>query len=306
MQMRNLKLALGSLVLLLAFIGQVDAARLGSGKNVGRTPTAPMQRQATPAPAAKPAQVAPAPTPAAAPAAAPSRFGGFGGILGGLAAGIGLGYLFSHLGMGEMGSGIASLITGILIAFLIGMVALFVLRRFVPAFSKSNAASATTGMQRNSYGATPQQQEPTFAPMASAPQVETLQAEVPLDLPPGFDEHSFLENAKQYFVRLQKAWDTGDLNSLREFATPEMYATLQQDLQARFEASSNQTDVVTLEARRLGIEVSAGSYLCSVQFSGLIREQVGAQANSFSEIWNLSKPVEGPGGWVLAGIQQVI
>ena len=118
MQMRNLKLALGSLVLLLAFIGQVDAARLGSGKNVGRTPTAPMQRQATPAPAAKPAQVAPAPTPAAAPAAAPSRFGGFGGILGGLAAGIGLGYLFSHLGMGEMGSGIASLITGILIAFL--------------------------------------------------------------------------------------------------------------------------------------------------------------------------------------------
>lgn len=303
MKMRNLKLALGSLVLLFALIGQVDAARLGSGKNAGRTPSTPMQRQATPAPAAKPAQVAPAPTPAAAPAAAPSRFGGFGGILGGLAAGIGLGYLFSHLGMGEMGSGIASLITGILIALLVGMVVLFVLRRFVPAFSKSNAAA--TGMQRNGYGATPQQQEPTFAPMANAPQVEAQLAEVPLDLPPGFDEHSFLENAKQYFVRLQKAWDTGDLNSLREFATPEMYATLQQDLQARFEAS-NQTDVLTLEARLLGIEISAGSYLCSVQFSGLIREQVGAEANAFSEIWNLSKPVEGPGGWVLAGIQQVI
>ena len=252
MKMRNLKLALGSLVLLFALIGQVDAARLGSGKNAGRTPSTPMQRQATPAPAAKPAQVAPAPTPAAAPAAAPSRFGGFGGILGGLAAGIGLGYLFSHLGMGEMGSGIASLITGILIALLVGMVVLFVLRRFVPAFSKSNAAA--TGMQRNGYGATPQQQEPTFAPMANAPQVEAQLAEVPLDLPPGFDEHSFLENAKQY----------------------------------------------------LGIEISAGSYLCSVQFSGLIREQVGAEANAFSEIWNLSKPVEGPGGWVLAGIQQVI
>ena len=300
MKMLNLKLIFGSLVLLFAFIGQVDAARLGGGKSIGRTPSAPMQRQATPAPAAKPPQAAPAPTPAAAPAATPSRFGGFGGILGGLAAGLGLGYLFSHLGMGEMGSGIASLITGVLIAFLIGMVALFILRRFVPAFSKSNPASVDGGMQRASYGATPRQQEPTFAPTASTPVVEA-----PLDVPPGFHEYSFLENAKQYFIKLQKAWDIGDLHSLREFATPEMYATLQQDLQARFEAS-NQTDVVTLEARLLGMETAAGSYLCSVQFSGLIREQVGAPANSFSEIWNLSKPVEGPGGWVLAGIQQVI
>jgi predicted lipid-binding transport protein (Tim44 family) len=38
----------------------------------------------------------------------------------------------------------------------------------------------------------------------------------------------------------------------------------------------------------------------------MIREQVGAQANNFSEIWNLSKPVNGPGGWVLAGISQLV
>ena len=44
----------------------------------------------------------------------------------------------------------------------------------------------------------------------------------------------------------------------------------------------------------------------SVQFGGMIREQQGAPANNFSEIWNLSKPVEGPGGWVLAGIQQLV
>jgi predicted lipid-binding transport protein (Tim44 family) len=43
-----------------------------------------------------------------------------------------------------------------------------------------------------------------------------------------------------------------------------------------------------------------------VQFTGMIREQVGAQANNFSEIWNLSKPVSGPGGWVLAGISQLV
>jgi len=46
--------------------------------------------------------------------------------------------------------------------------------------------------------------------------------------------------------------------------------------------------------------------LCSVQFSGMIREQADAPAEPFTEIWKLSKPVQGSGGWVLAGIQQLV
>ena len=114
-----------------------------------------------------------------------------------------------------------------------------------------------------------------------------------------------MENAKQYFVTLQKAWDQGDLVALREFTTAEMFGTIQQDLAGRTD-STNQTDVITLNARLLGIETSDGYYFCSVQFSGMIREQQGAPANDFSEIWNLSKPIEGPGGWVLAGISQLV
>ncbi|MDZ4056181.1 MAG: Tim44 domain-containing protein, partial [Polynucleobacter sp.] len=33
---------------------------------------------------------------------------------------------------------------------------------------------------------------------------------------------------------------------------------------------------------------------------------VGAPATPFTEIWNLSKPTHGSGGWVLAGIQQLV
>jgi predicted lipid-binding transport protein (Tim44 family) len=64
--------------------------------------------------------------------------------------------------------------------------------------------------------------------------------------------------------------------------------------------------VISIQARLLGIETNNAHYYCSVQFSGLIREQPGAPATDFSEIWNLSKPVEGPGGWVLAGISQLV
>jgi predicted lipid-binding transport protein (Tim44 family) len=291
-----------SLSLLFASIGHVDAARLGGGRSMGKAPSAPMQKQA--APIQKPAQQAQPAAPAPAPQApAPSRFGGMGGILGGLAAGLGIGYLLSHFGMGE---GASSLITGLLIAALAGFAIMFVIRRLLPALSGAGRTSnvPSQAMQRTSLDQP--RQEPAFTPAANAFGGTSVEPEpFKSTLPPGFDEYGFLENAKQYFVSLQKVWDQGDLASLREYTTPEMFATISQDLAGRTDAS-NRTDVVSVNARLIGIETTGGLYYCSVEFSGLISEQAGAPANPFSEIWNLSKPVEGPGGWVLAGIQQLV
>lgn len=295
------KAVLLSFTLIFATVGHVDAARLGGGKSIGKAPSAPIQKQAQPA--QKQAQQA-QPAAPAPQAPAPSRFGGMGGILGGLAAGLGIGYLLSHFGLGEAAS---SLITGLLIAMLAGFVIMFVIRRFLPAMSGAgqNANAPTPGMQRASLNQNPRQ-DPAFTPVANAFAGVSQEPELfHSTLPPGFDQQAFLENAKQYFVTLQKAWDQGDLAALREFATPEMFATIQQDLAGRTD-SANQTDVVTINARLLGIETADAHYFCSVQFSGMIREQQGAPASDFSEIWNLSKPVEGPGGWVLAGISQLV
>ena len=291
-----------SLSLLFASMGHVEAARLGGGKSMGRAPSAPMQKQA--APVQKPAQQAQPAAPAPAPQApAPSRFGGMGGILGGLAAGLGIGYLLSHFGMGE---GASSLITGLLIAALAGFALRFVIRRLLPALSGAGRTPnvPSQGMQRANLDQA--RQEPAFTPAANAFGGTSVEPE-PFNstLPPGFDEYAFLENAKQYFVSLQKVWDQGDLAALREYTTPEMFATISQDLAGRTDAS-NRTDVVSVNARLIGIETTGGLYYCSVEFTGLISEQAGVPANPFSEIWNLSKPVEGPGGWVLAGIQQLV
>ncbi len=296
------KATLLSLTLIFATVGHADAARLGGGKSIGRAPSAPMQKQA--APVQKPTQQAQPAAPTTAPQApAPSRFGGMGGILGGLAAGLGIGYLLSHFGMGEAAS---SLITGLLIAMLAGFVIMFIIRKMLPALSGAvqNSNIPSQGMQRSKVE--PPRQEPAFTPAANAFGGVSSEPEVfQSTLPPGFDQQTFLENAKQYFVSLQKAWDQGDLAALREFTTPDMFATIQQDLSGRTDGS-NQTDVVTINAQLLGIETANGHYFCSVQFSGMIREQQGAPATDFSEVWNLSKPVEGPGGWVLAGISQLV
>ena len=297
------KAVLLSVSLIFATVGHADAARLGGGKSIGKAPSAPMQKQATPA--QKPTQQAQPAAPAAAPQApAPSRFGGMGGILGGLAAGLGIGFLLSHFGLGE---GASSLITGLLIAALAGFAIMFIMRKMMPALSGANKSPQMTsqGMQRSNLDQAPRQ-EPAFTPAASAfGGVAAESAPFQSTLPPGFDEYAFLDNAKQFFSGLQKAWDQGDLAALREYTTPEMFATIEQDLAGRAD-SANQTDVVTLNAQLLGIETADNTYYCSVQFTGMIREQVGAQANSFSEIWNLSKPVSGPGGWVLAGISQLV
>ena len=296
------KAMLLSLTLIFTTVGHVEAARLGGGKSIGRAPSAPIQRQA--APVQKPAQQAQPTAPAPAPQApVPSRFGGMGGILGGLAAGLGIGYLLSHFGLGEAAS---SMITGLLIAMLAGFAIMFIIRKMLPALSGAgqNSNVPSQGMQRSNVESL--RQEPAFTPAANAFGGVSAQPEVfQSTLPPGFDQQTFLENAKQYFVTLQKAWDQGDLASLREFTTPEMFATIQQDLSGRTDGS-NQTDVVTINAQLLGIETADSHYFCSVQFSGMIREQQGAPASDFSEIWNLSKPVEGPGGWVLAGISQLV
>jgi predicted lipid-binding transport protein (Tim44 family) len=227
-----------------------------------------------------------------------------GGLLGGLAAGLGIGYLLSHFGLGEAAS---SMITGLLIAVLAGFAIMFVIRKLLPAFSGagSTANAPAGGLQRTSIEQSPRH-EPAFTPAANAfGGVSTEPPAFQSTLPPGFDERSFLENAKQYFSTLQKAWDQGDLVALREFTTPDMFATIQQDLAGRTD-TTNQTDVVTINAQLIGIETADAHYFCSMQFSGMIREQVGAPASDFSEIWNLSKPVEGPGGWVLAGISQLV
>ena len=45
-------------------------------------------------------------------------------------------------------------------------------------------------------------------------------------------------------------------------------------------------------------------HVASVRFNGLVREDGASQAKPFVEIWNLSKPVDGASGWLLAGVQQ--
>ncbi|HEY3596347.1 MAG TPA: TIM44-like domain-containing protein [Paraburkholderia sp.] len=290
-----------------------EARRMGGGRSFGRqsNESSMTQRQSTPPAQSAPGQAAQAqraqPAPAPTPAAQPGRSRWLGPIAG-LAAGLGIAALLSHFGLGEAFAGAMS---NFIIIALIAMVAIWLIRKFLGR-KRDSTPAYSGGSPTLNAGGTGYTQEPRYAAPPSGSYLDqqqgsslnTPQIAAAPSVPANFDSDAFLRNAKVYFVRLQAAWDAGNMNDIREFTTPEMFAEVRIDLDSRG-AQSNQTDVVQLNADLLGVEDRGDEYLASVRFSGLIRETAGGGAEPFTEIWNLSKSAKAGEGWLLAGIQQV-
>jgi predicted lipid-binding transport protein (Tim44 family) len=121
-------------------------------------------------------------------------------------------------------------------------------------------------------------------------------------IPAGFNGEGFVREAKRSFLALQAANDRGDAGSIREFVTDEMFQHLKRDIEERGGAGQS-TEVLSLNADLLEVVTEGGVHWASLRFSGLIREEAGANPQPFEEVWNLQKSSDS--GWLLAGIQQV-
>lgn len=291
-----------SLAALLAFAlpaHDAEAKRLGSG---GMKRSTPSQTTPNTPPAQQPAapqQAAPGKQAAAAPAAAAAPKRSWMGPLAGLAAGLGLAALASHFGFGE---GLANIMTMVLLALVAFVAIRFLMRRF--AAPKSPQLAGANGMN---FDAQPQQRpaQPAWQPQpaASAAPVAAAGAAAAAassSVPADFDAAGFEKIAKQVFIRLQAANDAGDQADLRRFTTPQMYASIQQELLERG-TQAQRTEVLQLDASVVDVATEDGQQIVSVRFWGLVREASDQAASDFDEVWHLAKSGE---GWLIAGIQQ--
>lgn len=265
-----------------------DAARLGGGRSLGAQRAAPMQRQALPA---TPAQQAAKPAQAPQPAAQGNRWFG---PLAGLAAGLGLGWLIGQGGFGGMAG---SLMMMMLVAFAVVMM----LRLFLRPRVQTGQPMQYAGLGDETVAAPP----PSQMPSGDAGSQPDFRSQFQPQIPAGFDIEGFLKQAKLNFVRLQQANDRGDIETLREVATEEMFESLKGDAIARSGGVAQQTDIVTLNASLIEVVTEGGMHWASVRFAGSLRESPNAAPADFEEIWNLQKSVNGSTGWLLAGIQQL-
>jgi predicted lipid-binding transport protein (Tim44 family) len=219
------------------------------------------------------------------------------GPIAGLAAGLGLAALFSALGLGE---GFANFVMILLLA-----AAAFFVFRLIFRRGANAAAQGSRGLQ---YAGAPAggAQAPNQAFQASQPLGGASAAPASgLDkaVASGFDAEGFARQAKLNFIRLQAANDTGNLDDLREFTTPEVFAEICMQLNER-RGAEQRTDVVELNAEVIDVAEDDKRYVVSVRFTGLLREEADAAPAAFDEIWHLTKPLAGSGGWLIAGIQQ--
>ena len=110
--------------------------------------------------------------------------------------------------------------------------------------------------------------------------------------------------AKMVFIRLQAANDSANLDDLRKFTTPELFASLRLDLQDRGSAKQV-TDVVQLDAVVVDTVRENQQDIVTVRYQGLIREEANAPAQPFHELWHLVRPADGSADWAIAGITPV-
>ncbi|WP_332742933.1 Tim44 domain-containing protein [Hydrogenophaga sp.] len=311
----------------------VWAKRMGGGFSIGKQSgnvtqrsTAPAQQQAAPqAPAqnaaARPATASPA-------AAAPKR--PWGAMLGGLAAGLGLAWLASSLGLGE---GFAQFLMFALLAAVVMAVIGMVMRRRAASNGAGNMAYQGAGGPATQSGnsqfdpAMPRSYLPHNVGNDASARPWERSGSASLDtasaaggsvigaalmgrqtwgVPAGFDADGFLKASKANFVSLQDAWDRSDIPSLRAMMTDGMLEQIRSQLADRESTNAggvNKTEVVMLDAQLLGIEELDDEYMASVEFSGMIREDASSGPNPFREVWNITRPKAGSGGWLVAGVQ---
>ena len=283
------------------------AKRMGSGKSMGT------QRQSAQdkSPAAATPSAAAAPT--AGAAASPSR--SWMGPVAGLAAGLGLAALASHLGFGEE---LASMLMFGLLAVAVMMAIGFFMRKRA-AMQQSGAAKpgglqyahVNAGASRDAGGPS-EHNGPAYKvsmPASTGSQIGSGigsgigAAGNTSRIPADFDTAGFERNAKVNFIRLQAANDAGNLDDIRQFTTPEMFAELKMEMAERGTAAQK-TDVVSIQAEVLEVDEDADRYLVSVRFAGVIRDGTSEPDESFDEVWHLMKSRQGSAGWLLCGIQQ--
>jgi predicted lipid-binding transport protein (Tim44 family) len=146
------------------------------------------------------------------------------------------------------------------------------------------------------YGGT---QQPVSQPLSGGSAVAQSARNIPADFP----VDSFLRSAKTSFIRLQAANDRKDLNDIREYTTPEMFAEISMQMQERDDAPQK-TDVLAINTDLLEVANEGDYAIASVRFTGQLRENGGAP-ESIDEIWHVQKDLrDDKSVWLLAGIQQ--
>ncbi len=198
------------------------------------------------------------------------------------------------------------MVLGVLVALMIVVLAVMLFKRAPDGRDNNDGFDNTYDGGYDTIQPTrPGRKEPSLRPISVKPVADKKTDTViaPWSVPADFDVPRFLRKSKAAFIRLQTSWDQADLQDIRRFTTRELFGEFCTQLKERG-GVPNVTEVVTLGAELQGVETVDEYYIAKVKFTGMIKEDADAQVAPFSEVWNLSKPLDGHRSWIVARIEQ--
>ncbi len=238
--------------------------------------------------------------------------GGIGGLF--------LGGLIGSMLFGGMGSGLFGGI-GLMEILIVGGLIYFVLS-YMRRRQQTTPALAQGYATPQGAGATPWQPGSLFA---STTTLEAAAAPNDLELGVGhirqmdgvFDPMRFTETASDFFFKVQAAWMSRDMGSVRDLLTPEMHATLQKRCdQLRSERRVNRLENIAVRSVEVSEAWQEGRQdFVTVRFLANLLDytvdETGTQVMEgsrtepvkFEEYWTFVRPV-GPNTWRFSAIQQ--
>jgi len=129
-------------------------------------------------------------------------------------------------------------------------------------------------------------------------------------LRPDINAKQFIPAAKEIYVRMQKAWDSNDIEDIRKFCTSEIAERIGRDMKA---GETNVTEVATLNAEIADSWIESDLEWVAVNYTAMLREKtlddsgstLDDQAAEVNEVWIFQHaPKSEDPTWYLAGIQQ--
>lgn len=273
--------------LMFAMVSEADAKRFGGG-GFGKTfKTSPFaSKKAAPAKNSQQKQ------------AGQKKGGMMGGIMGGLLAG---GLFAALLGSGAFEDlQVMDMIIMAALAFL----AFKLFKGFMGARPKQQASMAGLSGQ----GGNQQRQSfemPRDAGSNPAPETQATgfnQDDVPFNLPEGFDQQGFIEGSLNHYRTVQESWNKGELETIEEYVSPELFAALSQ--QRNKLMVPPQTEILDLNAEIVRADKAGDSAEISILFRGICKDELEKSQDGIFDIWHLQRDLSTENAdWVIVGIE---
>ena len=277
--------------LMFAVVSEADAKRFGGGGFGKSFKTSPFASKKA-APAKKDQQQQ---------QAGQKKSGMMGGLMGGLLAG----GLFAAL----LGSGAFEdlQVMDMIIMALLAFVAFKLFKGFMSSRQQAQPRMAADGNspQRHNFEMprdANNDQSRSSQEIPTAEETGFNQDEIPFNLPEGFDQQGFIEGSLNHYRTVQESWNKGELETIKEYVSPELFAALSQQRSKLM--MPPQTEIVDLNAEIVRADQAGDSAEISILFRGVCKDELEKSQDGIFDIWHLQRDLSTENAdWVIVGIE---